>query len=135
MIEPRDLLAFSSVMMGEDKTINNEEAIHLRVAATSAYYSAYHTIKSRNLDLEDIPPGAKKEGVHATLINRLRVTARSGQLDEAASRLLKRISEDLQQAKEIRNHADYKLNKHFPKGLAMQAIRKAERIAEAASEL
>lgn len=135
MIEPKDLLAFSSVLMGEDKTLNNKGAIQLRAAASSAYYSAYHTIKSRSLDLEDIPPSAKKEGVHANLINRLRVTARNEQLDEVTSRLLKRISADLQQAKEIRNHADYKLNKPFPKGLAMQAIRKAERIAEAASKL
>jgi len=113
---PHDFLSIA------EELLKGTEEIHLRCAASRAYYAAYHSSLPFH---KKLPAGGSRGSTHAKVIQdysnflgdppELRLTVR-------------KIGILLNQAKSVREIADYELGQNFPRKQAEYAIGLVKRI-------
>lgn len=100
-IAPKDLLAFS------ESLVSSTDEVTLRAAASRAYYAAYHHSLSyaieNEIEILKAPP-EERAGVHGDLIYTFR---------QHSAENIRQAAYSLQQAKDIRSKADYKLQSNL----------------------
>lgn len=98
---------------------------YLRTSLHKAYYAAYNTCKPI---ASKLPKPERKSGVHQTVINTFKQAGRTYNLDQ--NNQLKLLAMLLQQAKEERTLADYKLNIPVNEPQVQAQLTKAKDIIE-----
>jgi len=126
--EPKDLLDWASETVCDDGI----GEVCLRACASRAYYAAYHSVTWIG---EQLPPAHdKRGGVHDQLCGQLQSPHRPDNW-RSKDLTLRSLGYILQQQRDVRVRADYKLSEDFTSDDAEESIRRAGQILEMSAAL